>query len=124
MAARTTADKIKEILDTSLTDTQINGFIAGATALVDEVLGDVTSISDTLKAEIERWLTAHMIASTREQQLQSAKAGSTGATYQGQTGKGLESTFYGQTAMRLDASGKLAALGKASVSITAITSFD
>lgn len=121
--ARTTIDEVKEILDTSLTDAQITGFISGATALVDEVLGSDTTISDDLKTEIERWLTAHMIASTREQQLQSGEAGGAKAVFQGKTGVRLESTFYGQTALMLDSTGKLAATGGKAASTYAVTSF-
>ena len=122
--ARTSAAEVKQILSTSLDDTIVEAFIAGATEVITEVLGDDTTITDALKAEIERWYTAHMIASTREQQSSKEEAGSAKVTYQGQTGAGLSSTFYGQQVLIMDTTGKMASLGGKSASIYAVTSFD
>jgi hypothetical protein len=122
--ARTTASEVKEIIDTDLSDTIVNAYISGATALVDKVLEDDTEISDDLAEEIERWLAAHMIAATRERQLESASAGSASAKFQGVTGKGLESTLYGQMVLSLDPTGRFASLGLKRAVMTAITSFD
>lgn len=122
--ARTSATEVKQIIDTSLTDAQIDAFIAGATELVTEVIGSNTTLADALKEEIERWLTAHMIASTRERQLVSGGAGGATAVYQGKTAMGLDSTLYGQTVKTLDATGSFAALGGKSAKMIAITSFD
>jgi len=122
--ARTTEAEVKQIIDTDLTDPVVAAYIAGATALVDEVIGDNTSLSDELKEEIERWLAAHMIAATRESQLVSGAAGGAKAVYMGKAGLGLEGTMYGQQVMILDASGSFAALGGKSAKITAITSFE
>ncbi|MFA5526892.1 MAG: DUF4054 domain-containing protein [Acholeplasmataceae bacterium] len=118
-----TAADVKNILDTSLEEADINAFIGGAAALVDSVVGTVT---DTLKFEIVRWLTAHLIASTREQQIAEATAGPASVKFQGQSGLGLNSTQYGQQVKILDASGKLAALDKQKVaaSLFAIGSFE
>lgn len=121
--SRTDADAVKQIIDTDLTDTEIEAFIAGATEVVTEVIGSDTTLSSELKTEIERWLTAHMIASTREQQLSKTKAGPAEATFQGKTGMGLDSTLYGQTVKVLDTTGKFAALGGKGASITAVGSF-
>lgn len=122
--ARTTATEVKQILATDLDDTIVDAFIVGANALVTEVIGNNTSLTDILKEEIERWLTAHLIASTRERQLKSGEASGAKAVYQGTTGKKLESTLYGQQVMLLDASGSFAALGGKSAKMTAITSFE
>ena len=122
--ARTTATEVKQILDTDLADPIVDAYIVGANALVTEVIGNNTSLSDTLKEEIERWLTAHMIAATRERQLVSGEAGGAKAVYMGKTEMGLNSTLYGQQVMVLDASGSFAALGGKSATILAITSFD
>ena len=121
--ARTTATAVKQILETDLTDTELEAFISGATEVVTEVIGSDTSLSGDLKTEIERWLTAHMIASTREQQLSEAEAGPASAKFQGKTGLGLDSTMYGQTVKMLDATGKFAALGGKMASMTAVGSF-
>ena len=122
--ARTTATEVKQIIDTDLSDTIVDAYIAGATELVTEVIGSNTSLSDTLKEEIERWLSAHMIAATRERPLVSGEAGGAKAVYQGKAGMGLESTLYGQQVMVLDTSGSFAALGGKSAKMTAITSFE
>ena len=122
--ARTTATEVKQIISTTLDDTIVDAYIAGATELITEVLGSSTAITDTLKAEIERWLSAHLLAATRARQLVSGKAGPAEAVYQGKTGMNLESTLYGQQVMVLDTTGSFAALGGKSATITAITSFE
>lgn len=123
--ARTTASKVKEILNTSLSVTKINAFITAANALVTNTLGTDTTLGDTLKEEIERWLTAHLIVSARERQGIKEGAGGAEITYQGKTGIGLDSTMYGQNVKVLDTTGRMAALssGKA-VLLTAVTSFE
>lgn len=122
--ARTTASDVKQIIDTDLADAVVDGYISGATEVVTELLGSDSSISSELKTEIERWLTAHMIASTREQQLTEAKAGPASAKFQGRTGMGLDATLYGQQVKAMDTTGKLAALGGKKASMTAIPSWD
>ena len=119
--ARVTATQVKQIIDTDLDDTIVDAFIAGATALIDSVLG--TDTSDIL-TQIELWLTAHMIASTRERQSKKEGAGGAYIEYTGITGEGLKSTTYGQMALALDTSGELAALGGKQASIYAVPSFD
>lgn len=121
---RVTAPEVKEILDTNLSDPVIDTFINAANLTVTEILGDDTTLSSDQKKEIERWLTAHLVACTRQQQKQSEKLGEAAVTYQGQTGKGLDATFYGQQVKVLDTTGKIAArIGKKAVKIHAITSF-
>ncbi len=125
--ARTTAVEVRQIMDQNITitDSNIDAFIIGANALVTAVFKNDTTITTTLKEEIERWLAAHMIADTVERMLSKAKGGPAEVTYTGKWGKGLDSTPYGQTAMNLDPTGKLRALttGKI-VSIFAVTSFN
>lgn len=122
--ARTTASDVKQIIETTLEDSVIDGYIAGATEVVTEVLGSVTTISSELKTEIERWFTAHLIASTREQQLTEAKAGSASAKFQGKTGMRLDATLYGQQVLIMDTTGNFAALGGKKASITTIPSWN
>ncbi len=123
--ARTTATAVKKIISTDLSDPIVeDGFIASATELVTNALGDDTTLSDDLKEEIEKWVTAHLLASTREQQIQSGEAKGSKVVYQGKTGIGFESTFYGQMALRLDTTGKLASLGRKQVTFAAIGNWD
>lgn len=122
MAVRTTADKVKEISDTSLGDTAIEAYIAVASEIVTN---NVTcGLTEAVLTEIERWLTAHLIASTKERQAHKEKLGLAEITYNGVFGAGLKSTSYGQTVLMLDTCGALANMGKKAVSIKAITSFD
>ena len=125
MSTRVTAYEVKQIIDTDLADSVVEAFILGANYTVTEVLGDDTDLADGHKKEIERWLSAHLLASTREQQIQKAGAGGASVTYQGQTGNGLGATLYGQQVLALDTTGKMAAtLSKRRISLAAVTSFD
>ena len=119
--ARTTVDLVKDILDdTGLSDTIIESFIDGANTFVTANLGS-KSLSTALLTEIERWIAAHMIASTRERTAKKAGAGGAEVEYTGYWSKGLDGTSYGQMAVTLDTSktleamsqGKLAAWSKA-----------
>jgi len=124
MAVRTTATKVKQILDTDLDDTIVEAYIAGASYTLDEVYEGDTELSDDLLAEIERWFAAHMIAATRERQATKEGAGGASITYQGVTGEGLKSTLYGQQVLSMDPTGKIAALGRKRATMYAVPSFD
>jgi hypothetical protein len=94
--------------------------------MVTSYLGSTTLLTDDEKSEIERWLSAHLIACTRDQQAQQeAVTGGAGVnvTYQGKTGLGLDATFYGQQVKVLDRTGLLS-LQKKEASVFAIPSFD
>lgn len=115
---------VKQILDTDLNDNDITAFITGASELVNQT---VQNVGAPLRLEITRWLTAHLIASTREQQIAEAGAGPTSVKFQGVTGLGLDSTQYGQQAKLLDVSGALAALdlpGQRKAQLFAVESFE
>jgi len=58
---------------------------------------------------IERWLSAHFYG-IFSQVTTSEKAGSVAASFQGKTNLGLDLTFWGQQAMRLDTMGALAVM--------------
>lgn len=124
MPIRTTPEKVKEILDTDLTDDVVEAFILGASHTIDRVFSGNTTLSAEHLAEIERWLTAHLIAATREQQIAKAGVGGASVTYQGVTGKGLESTMYGQQVLALDTTGLMRSiLMNRGASLKAISSF-
>lgn len=123
MAARVTVAEVKAILDASeLTDPVIDSFILGAHALVNSVFGD-TDVT-ALTKEIERWLTAHLIATTVERMAEKEGAGGASITYTGKYGENLSSSPYGQMVLTLDQSGKMVGLGKQNASIFAVPSFD
>lgn len=125
MAKRVNADEVKAIIDTTLTSTVINSYITSANVYVDEVLTG-KGLSDAILKEIERWLSAHMIASTKERQSKEEGAGGAFIKYTGYWSTGLLGTSYGQMAVSLDSSGTLDALtkGKGTVSTQAIPQFD
>lgn len=126
MAVRTTHDEVLEIMDNcTVSHSVIDKLIIAASAVVDQVFLDDDDIGDTLLAEIEKWLTAHMIASTSLYRTTSEEeVGDARAKYTGQWGKKLESTPYGQMVLTLDTTGKMARLGKMAASIFAVPSFD
>lgn len=118
---RVTATEVKGIIDTELTNEAIAVYIESASVLVDSVLGTGTS---ALLKEIERWLSAHMLATTKERQAKSEEADGAKVVYSGYYGDKLSSTTYGQQVLMLDITGKFANLGKRKAMIFAVKSFD
>lgn len=121
--ARTTATEVKQIITTSLSDADVNNYIDIATAMVDDLDSD-TTLTNARLILIEQWLTAHLIAITKERQTVDEKLGEAAVKYTGKFGENLQSTTYGQTAAMLDTSGTLAQLGKKKITFRPITSFD
>ena len=127
MANRVTATEVKQIIDTSRADAVVDVFIGAANITITEILGDDDTLSTAQLKEIERWLSAHLMAATLEPQKKSESVKDASISYQGNiiSGTGLMSTFYGQQVALLDTSGKLAAnVGKRAASILAVTSFN
>lgn len=124
--ALVTATEVKEIMDNcTVLDAVVETFIVGADAVVTKVFYEDTEIGTTLLKEIERWFTAHMLASTLSRTTSDEKLGDAQVKYTGKWGENLSSTPYGQMVMQLDVTGKMASYaGKSAASITAITSFD
>jgi len=123
--ARVTADDVKLIMDNcTLEDTKVDAYITAAAELVDQVFASDAIITDTLLTEIEKWLTAHMIASSSMRTASVERIGQAEIRYTGVWGKMLESTPYGQMVLTLDITGKMAKMGKRTVSVYAIENFD
>lgn len=93
----------------ALTTTVVDAYIASSTVFITEAFDGVT-ISDDLLKEIERWFTAHMIASTRERVSKKEGAGGASIEYAIEVGMGMKGTQYGQTAIAIDTTGTLAIL--------------
>jgi uncharacterized protein (DUF1697 family) len=124
MANRVTATEVKAILDGCLlADSDVDTYITAGNALVTEVLGTTTLTAALLK-EIERYLTAHLIATTRHRQTVEEKIGDVAVKYAGKWDLGLSSTTYGQHALMLDITGRLANIGKKRASLYAIKQFE
>lgn len=121
---RVTVAEVKAILDdTALSDAVITTFITSANVMVTQALGSSALGASVLK-EIERWMTAHMIASSRERMAKSEEAGGAKISYTGQFYTGLRGTPYGQMVLVLDTTGAMAALGGKAVKLQAIKEFD
>ena len=123
MAVRTTANDVKVILNTSLSDTIVDRFISIANLSVNDILNG-SGLGEDILEEIECWLAAHMIASTRDRTTETEKVGDAEVKYTGKFGEELKSTPYGQMVLTLDTTGAFASSGKRKAYIKAIKSFD
>ena len=122
MANRVTATEVRVIITTSLLDAAITAYIGIANPIVTDTL--TCGLSAARLKEIERWLTAHLISIVEERQTTEEKLGEATVKYAGVYGEGLKGSSYGQMVLLLDTCGQFANLGKKSVNITAITSFE
>ena len=119
--ARTTVQKVKDIITLSddVTTANISACILVATTLIDDKLS-ASGHSDTMLAEIERWLAAHFIA-INDSRVVSETIGDATTRYAiGSMGKALEATTYGQQVLTLEHTGTFANLGKRKATIQAI----
>jgi hypothetical protein len=121
--ARVTVAEVKEIIETDLNNTILTGFITSANVLVTQSLG-TSGLGVSVLKEIERWLTAHMIVTTRERQAYEEEAGGAKIRYAGRFGEGLSSSTYGQMVLTLDTTGVMAGLGGKKAKLVAIKSFE
>ena len=112
MTWRTSESAVRSIIETDSALT-VTPFIDQASVIVDDlVVNDVDSLLSVARLElIERNLAAHFY-SRRDPQYQSKATAGASATFQGQTGMGYDSTYWGQDAKRLDLTGRLALMDK------------
>lgn len=86
-----------------------------AESMVDDLVECAAALGKTLTTSklelIERWLSAHFYA-VNDKPYQSKSTNKASASFVGQTGMYLESTLYGQMAVRLDPTGCLTSQGK------------
>ena len=130
MANRVQPEEVKEIIDTDIDSKAVDSYIRAANITVTSLLSD-SDLTDQQLKEIERWLTAHLIACTRQREKDEEAAGDARVSYVAMTamyGKGLDATLYGQQVKVLVTTGTLATYAGAAVklpiSMYAITSFD
>lgn len=126
MAIRVTEQEVLDIMDSGIeiSSTQMIAMITAASSVIDNVFADDANVTDALLKELERWLSAHYVASTLARMAEKEKVGQAEVTYMGKWGEMLKSTPYGQVLLTLDTTGKLAKVGKRAVSIYAIPSFE
>ena len=124
MANRVTYTDVKAIMDGITTaDATVTIFITSAHIIVESALS-TSGLTETVLTEIEKWLAAHLIASTVYRTTSEEKLGDASLVYTGKWGMKLESTPYGQMVLLLDSSGLLASAGKTGASIYAIPEFE
>lgn len=108
---RVTVADVKKIIkniNSSYSDDDLECFILAAHVLIEnEIVADEDcDASECTLRELERWLSAHFIA-TADPKTWSEKYGDASNIYQGKWDVGFDSTNYGQQVMRLDPCGKL-----------------
>lgn len=106
--ARTTAELVEGIIEVDST-IPVTPFIEAANAIVTRVLASFTEYNDEDLELIERWLSAHFYA-IRDPRVTSESAAGLGQSFQHREGLIFQSTQFGQMALVLDTSGRLAAL--------------
>lgn len=110
------ADRLKEIIDTDLSDERLNNFLNFAYFTViplQDKLGDCGG-GDAL-CEILLLLAAHFLTMFERQVRGESIAGEWSVTYLGKDGLRLDASLYGQQAQVLDCSGTLPFAGLKSV---------
>ena len=98
--ARVTASEVIDIMDTSLTESEVVPFVVSANLVVTNALSGYGYSDDMLK-EIEQYLAAHF-AALKDPLISKENFGDAGATYEGKTGMHLDQTSYGQRVWLLD----------------------
>ena len=109
MSARVTADTVKEIIPSDLTDEVVlANFIDTANLFVDTHLVPDAGHSEPMLRKIELYLAAHFLALTEEQGgITRSKLGEADDSFANVYEGGLKSTRFGLQALSLDSSGIL-----------------
>ncbi len=108
MSIRTTSVLVGGII-TVESGFDLTPFIEIANELVTECCSSVDAYDAIRLEKIERYLAAHFYTNY-DPRMSSEKAGTVAARYQDAVALGFDSSFYGQTAMRLDTAGGLSEL--------------
>jgi len=119
------ADSVREIISTDLTDAQINHAINTAyniTRLISSKLGSCGGSS--MECTIIELLAAHFVTLREGSPKSESIGGEYSVTYRGQDGLGLNSSLYGQNALMIDCSGKLAKLGLKKATLKSVGYYD
>jgi hypothetical protein len=106
--ARTTYTLVKQVMQTGLTNDEIDEIIEFATRIITRQLDGEGLTADQL-TDIETYIAAHLIAIGKERQTYTEKIGDIMLIFQKNPKGFFEQTTYGQMALFLDSSGKLQA---------------
>lgn len=109
MAIRVDADAVRGVITTSLTDAQIDNWIAIASNVIDRYSLICTAAPDATLVLLEKLLTAHYISATvdRSKSVTQKSFGDSSESYMSASGEGLKATPYGQQLLMLDPCGLL-----------------
>ena len=108
MSQRTSTSRVEGVITTQ-SSIKLQPCIDAAVALTDYLASKDSDglLTTDLLLQIETYLAAHFYA-LRDPQAQEEKTLDASAKWQGETGKGLESTWWGQQTLALDVTGVLA----------------
>lgn len=119
------ADAVKEIIDTDLTDARINNFVNFAYYMTLPLVGSLGQCGgDDALCEIQLLLAAHFLTMYERTTKSENVAGEWSVAYAIKEGEGLKASLYGQQALMLDCSGKLAAAGMRKATFAVISYHD
>jgi hypothetical protein len=104
-----TVSELRQILTTSVNDTDLQAFIDSADLFIQQNLG-TSDLGVEILEQITKWFAAHMVFSSRERLSIKEEAGTAKIEYAGSYGAGLQSTPYGQMVLTLDTTGFMASL--------------
>ena len=120
MAYYVTPDDVQAIMKSCpLTDDQIDPYIKTAHVYLLRVFDGIDA-SVALLTDIERWFTAHLIASIHDKTTVKEKIGDAEVNYTTKVGEGLKSTPYGEMVLALDTTGAMAKSSMKKASIYAV----
>lgn len=110
MAVRTTSSAVTAVLGPAYkTLPDLTPFIETASVVIDDVLAPLNVLTDERLELIERWLSAHMLHQALPR-VESQQVDVLMQRFKSKVELGFNNSDYGQTAMRLDPTGTLAAL--------------
>ena len=119
------ADSIREIIDTDLTDAQINHAINIGYNITRLISGGLSKCGGgSMECTIMELLAAHFITLREGSAKSESVGGEWSITYRGGDGLGLDASLYGQNAKAIDCSGKLAKLGLKRAQLKSIGYYD
>lgn len=107
---KATADEVRLILNTTLSNDSLEAFINSADVVVNNMYAE-ENVSEAVKHEVCLWLSAHF-AAMRERQETEVEISGSRAKFGGKFGDVLRFTQYGQQVLLLDPTGKFADAGE------------
>lgn len=118
-------DVIELMQDSSLDEDYVANILVTADVILTKIYEYTREpISDSLLLQLQKYMAAHLIASTTKRFATDEKIGDAQISYAGKFEKGYDLTPYGQLLLAIDPTGLIARSGKINASINAIKSFD